>query len=108
MRQLALRVVARYLGDESAQSIADGMEYQGPGWHDGRSNMVYSRMPEGDSKSPECPLCRMDADPTITSVFKGKTYAFCATGEKAYFDEHLDVAERFLAEDAALATTQPR
>lgn len=99
---LALRVVARYLGDESAHAIADGMEYHGPGWHDGRSNMAYARMPEGDSKTPKCPLCGMDADPSITSVFKGKTYAFCSVGEKEYFDKHLDVAERFLAEDAAL------
>lgn len=105
---LALRVVARYLGDESAQAIADGMEYHGPGWHDGRSNMEYARMPEGDSKTPKCPLCRMDADPEITSVFKGKTYAFCAVSEKEYFDKHLDVAERFLAEDAEMAATKSR
>lgn len=105
---LALRVVARYLGDGSAQAIADGMEYHGPGWHDGRSNMAYARMPEGDSKTPKCPLCNMDADPRITSVFNGKTYAFCAVSEKEYFDKHLDVVERFLAEDAALASRQSR
>lgn len=105
---LALRVVARYLGDESAHAIAEGMEYHGPGWHDGRSNMAYARMPEGDSKTPKCPLCRADADPKITSVFHGATYAFCSVGEKEYFDKHLDVAERFLAEDAEMAATKPK
>jgi len=105
---LALRVVARYLGDESAHEIADGMEYQGPGWHDERSNVAYSRMPEGDSKTPKCPVCGMDADPKITSVLGGKTYAFCADSEKEYFDRHLDVAERFLAEDAQRPTATSR
>lgn len=105
---LALRVVARYLGDAAAQSIADGMEYQGPGWHDSRSNMDYARMPEGDSKHPKCPLCRMDADPRITSRFKGKTYAFCSVDEKQYFDNHRDVAERFLREDAEAAASGSR
>ncbi len=105
---LALRIVARYLGDESAQAIADGMEYQGPGWHDGRSNMAYARMPEGDSEAPRCPLCRMEADPAITSVFDGKTYAFCSVDEKKYFDDHPDVAARFLAEDAEMAAPGSR
>lgn len=103
---LALRVVARYLGDAAAQSIADGMEYQGPGWHDPRSNMAYARMPEGNSRHPKCPLCRMDADPTITSRFKGKEYAFCSVDEKEYFDKHRDVAERFFAEDAESAASR--
>lgn len=99
---LALRVVARYLGDESAQSIADGMEYQGPGWRDSRSNIAYAPMAGADNKAPRCPLCRMEADPAITSEFEGETYAFCSVDEKKYFDDHLEVAARFLAEDAAM------
>ncbi|MBK6922408.1 MAG: DJ-1/PfpI family protein [Deltaproteobacteria bacterium] len=105
---LALRVVARYLGESSARSIADGMEYQGPGWHDAASNGEYARMPDAGSAAPKCPLCWMDADPTLTSTLAGKTFAFCSPQEKQYFDEHVDVAERFLAEDAvAEASAQP-
>ena len=53
-------------------------------------------------------MCRMESDPEITSVFDGKTYAFCSVDEKKYFDDHPDVAARFLAEDAEMAAPGSR
>ena len=98
---LALRVVERYVGREIATQVAGGIEYQGKGWLNPDSNEAYATMPVLDDNHPLCPLCRMVGDRSIKSGYKGKTYYFCSEDEKAFFDKHLDVFERFLAEDAA-------
>ena len=99
---LALWVVERYVGRDIATQVADGMEYQGKGWLNPNSNEVYATMPEFNETHPVCPLCFMDGDRSIKTTYKGKTYYFCAPGEKDFFDKHLDVFDRFLAEDAAI------
>ena len=102
---LALRVVERYVGRDIAAQVADGMEYQGKGWLNPNSNDAYATMPEFNEAHPVCPLCFMDGDRSLKTTYKGKTYYFCAPSEKEFFDKHLDVFERFLAEDAS---RQPR
>lgn len=97
---LALRVVERYVGREDTRAIVDGMEYQGTGWLDPGSNAAYGRLPVSTAEAPVCPLCQMNADKSIHSEFKGTTYYFCSASEKTFFDEHPEVMERFLAEDA--------
>jgi putative intracellular protease/amidase/YHS domain-containing protein len=98
---LALRVVERYVGGEIAGQVADAIEHQGKGWLNPDSNETYAKMPVLDDSHPLCPLCLMVADRSIKSDYKGKTYYFCSEGEKEFFAKHLDVFERFLAEDAA-------
>jgi YHS domain-containing protein len=96
---LALRVVERYVGRDIAADVADGMEYQGKGWLNPDSNDAYTKLPDFNDEHPICPVCLSDGDRSIKSSHKGKTYYFCATGEKEFFEAHLDVFERFLAED---------
>ena len=98
---LALRVVERYVGRHMATQVADGIEYQGKGWLNPDSNAAYATMPAFNENHPICPVCLMDGDRSITTTYKGKTYYFCAPSEKEFFDKHLDVFERFLAEDAS-------
>lgn len=98
---LALRVVERYAGRAMTEAVVDGMEYQGTGWKDAQSNLAYAKLPVSSREHPVCPLCRMDADTTIHSDYRGTTYYFCSTGEKTFFDQHPAVIDRFLAEDAA-------
>jgi putative intracellular protease/amidase/YHS domain-containing protein len=105
---LALHVVERYVGRELAMQVADGIEYQGKGWLNPDANEAYATMPAFDEGHPVCPLCRMDVDRSIKTSYKGKDYYFCAFGEKEFFETHLDVFERFLAEDAALRAGSKR
>jgi putative intracellular protease/amidase/YHS domain-containing protein len=100
---LALRVVERYLGTESVIDLADGMEYQGTGWQNPDSNAVYAKMPEFDEAHPLCPLCLMEGDRSLKTNHKGKNFYFCSPDEKSFFDNHLEVYDRFAAEDAILA-----
>lgn len=97
---LSLRVVERYLGREAAREITNGIEYQGQGWLNPDSNEAYATMPVLDEAHPICPLCFMEGDRSIKTNYKGKTYYFCAEGEKKFFEKHPGVFERFLAEDA--------
>jgi len=101
---LALRVVERYVGREATLELADAMEYQGKGWENPNSNQVYAKMASFTEDHPLCPVCMSEADRSITTVYKGKTYYFCAQGEKEFFEKHTDVFDRFLAEDVALST----
>ncbi len=103
---LALRVVERYAGRAHVRGIVEAMEYQGSGWLDPMSNTEYARVMDTRNGHPVCPLCTMVADTAIRSVLQGKTYSFCAEEEKAFFDAHPEVMERFLAEDAARAPKQ--
>ena len=82
---LAMHVVERYFGREVAEATAYNLEYQGQGWKDGSSNVIYAQAVKG----PTCPVCGMEADPATAakSVYKGRTYYFCAmTDHKALFD----------------------
>jgi putative intracellular protease/amidase/YHS domain-containing protein len=98
---LALRVVQRYVGLDAASRVAEIIEYQGKGWLNPDSNEAFETMPALDGKRPLCPLCFMEGDPAIKVVHAGKTYYFCAESEKEFFESHLGVLDRFLAEDEA-------
>ena len=101
---LALRIVERYVGHDQTLQLADAMEYQGLGWLNPNSNAAYAKMPAFTEEHPLCPVCLQDADRQFNTSYKGKTYYFCAKGEKEYFEKHTEIFDRFLAEDAALVT----
>ena len=84
---LAFRVVERYFGRDVAEETAYNIEYQGRGWTNPDSNLVYTAPPRFTANERLCPVCGMDADPTITSVYKGKTYLFCMRDHKETFDK---------------------
>ena len=84
---LAFRVVERYFGRDVAEETAYNVEYQGRGWTNPDSNMVYTKRPRFSADKRLCPVCGMDGDPTITSVYKGKTYLFCMRDHKEAFDK---------------------
>jgi putative intracellular protease/amidase/YHS domain-containing protein len=89
---LALRVVERYYGRDTAQKTAYVMEYQGQGWMNPESNQIYASAPVSTAEHPLCPVCGMDVDPSTApkSVFQGKTYYFCAQDDKETFDASPD------------------
>jgi putative intracellular protease/amidase/YHS domain-containing protein len=84
---LAFRVVERYFGREVAEETAYNIEYQGRGWTDPDSNLVYAKPRPVAADKRLCPVCGMDGDPTIISVYKGKTYLFCMRDHKETFDK---------------------
>jgi putative intracellular protease/amidase/YHS domain-containing protein len=84
---LALRVVERYYGRERAEQTANMMEYQGEGWLDPNSNQAYAKARVSTDEHPVCPVCEMDGDPSIKSVYKGKKYYFCSPDHKEMFDK---------------------
>jgi putative intracellular protease/amidase/YHS domain-containing protein len=84
---LALRVVERYYGREQAERTADMMEYQGQGWLNAESNQAYAKLSVSTAEHPLCPICSMDVDPELKSVYKGKTYYFCSPNHKEMFDK---------------------
>ena len=87
---LALRVVERYYGRERAERTADMMEYQGKGWLDPNSNQSYAKARVSTDEHPVCPVCEMDGDPSIKSVYKAKNYYFCSPDHKEMFDKAPD------------------
>lgn len=97
---LALRVVQRYLGTESAMEIAKGIEYHGKGWQNPDSNEVFAKFAETNEQHPICPLCQMEGLKSLKTTHAGKNYYFCHESEKEFFDKHLHVVDRFLKEDA--------
>ena len=83
---LAFHVVERYYGREVAERTAYLMEYQGRGWLDASSNQVYAKAPVSTDEHPRCPVCGMDGDRSLKSVYKGRTYYFCLSHHKEMFD----------------------
>lgn len=84
---LALHIVERYYGRERAQGTADMMEYQGQGWLNPNSNQAYAKARISTDEHPVCPVCSMDADFTLKSVYQGKSYYFCSQNHKEMFDK---------------------
>jgi putative intracellular protease/amidase/YHS domain-containing protein len=87
---LALRVVERYYGRQQAERTADIMEYQGQGWLNPDSNQAYAKARVSTEAHPVCPVCSMDVDHQVRSVYKGKTYYFCSQGHKELFEKAPD------------------
>ena len=85
---LALRVVERYYGRETARKTADAMEYQGQGWLDASSNAVYAHPPTAAAGRAICPVCWMEVDPASApqSVYRRASYFFCSEQHKQRFD----------------------
>ena len=85
---LALHVVERYFGRDTATAAAYYLEYQGQGWTDPNSNSVYAHERQSTDAQPLCPVCNMDVDLATApkSNYSGKTYYFCMDSHKALFD----------------------
>jgi transcriptional regulator GlxA family with amidase domain/YHS domain-containing protein len=85
---LALHIVARYYGPQTARQTAYYMEYQGQGWSRSDSNMLYAKPPPAQTGVSLCPVCWMDVDPAKSpaSSYKGKTYYFCTPDHKKRFE----------------------
>lgn len=98
---LSLRVIQRYLGSEAAIQLADGIEYQGQGWTKPDGNEAFAKIPDLRGGTNICPLCQMESDRNLKSEYRGKTYTFCSQDEKDFFDNHLQVVDRFLAEESS-------
>jgi putative intracellular protease/amidase/YHS domain-containing protein len=85
---LALHVVERYFGRETARQTADYMEYQGQGWLDANANAAYRAHRVAAPGQALCAVCEMDVDPRQAprSSWQGTTYYFCMPEHKAAFD----------------------
>lgn len=85
---LALHIVARYFGTQTAQSTAYYMEYLSQGWSDTDSNLAYAKPPAPRAGGALCAVCWMDVDPknAPSSTYNGKTYYFCMPDHKKRFD----------------------
>ena len=83
---LALRVVERYFGRDIASQTADVLEYQGQGWLNPSSNAEYAGPVRQSANHPVCPVCGMEVDRSLSSIYKGKTYYFCVREHKQIFD----------------------
>jgi transcriptional regulator GlxA family with amidase domain len=85
---LALRVVERYFGRPVARNTADALEYQGQGWLDPASNLVYARRRRSTAAHPLCAVCDMEVAKTaaLSSVYRGRSYYFCMDAHKSMFD----------------------
>jgi putative intracellular protease/amidase/YHS domain-containing protein len=84
---LAMHVLERYYGRDSALQTALQLEYQGKGWMDasGADNAYYAKPLAG----LVCPVCGMavDTHSSLKSDFNGRTYYFCTTSHKVLFDK---------------------
>jgi putative intracellular protease/amidase/YHS domain-containing protein len=84
---LALRVVERYFGRDTAKQTALYLEYQGTGWMHPESNARYTLKPERDAAHPICPVCeiQVSAKSEFTWVYEGNRYFFCSQWCKDHF-----------------------
>jgi transcriptional regulator GlxA family with amidase domain/YHS domain-containing protein len=75
---LALHVVARYCGKETARLTAYDMEYQSNSWMTA-DNGAYLKAPLAQAGDAICPVCWMEVDPKTspTVSYKGATYYLC-------------------------------
>lgn len=85
---LAIRVVQRYFGNQTARQVAYDMEYQGLGWTDPNSNNVYAKLRDSIDNHSLCVVCSMAIDPKSapTTTYLGKLYYFCSADHKGQFD----------------------
>lgn len=93
---LALHVVARYCGKETARLTAYDMEYQSNSWMTA-NNAAYLKAPIARAGNAVCPVCWMDVDPKTspTLSYKEATYYFCMPEHEKVF---ASAPERFLAQ----------
>jgi putative intracellular protease/amidase/YHS domain-containing protein len=83
---LALHVVERYFGRQTATETAFNEEYQSKGWlHPEASSEFAHFYIKGQ---PMCPVCGMTVNVSTApkSVYKGETYYCCMAAHKRIFD----------------------
>lgn len=85
---LALHVVERYFGRKVAEDTATALEYQGQGWKNPNSNVVFAKKPVSTDAHPLCPVCEMEVDKKTSpkTVYRGRSYYFCMEEDKQRFD----------------------
>jgi transcriptional regulator GlxA family with amidase domain/YHS domain-containing protein len=83
---LALHVVARYYGEESARQTAYDMEYLSDSWLNG-NNAAYEKPQLARAGDAICPVCWMEVDPKNAPMlaFHGTNYYFCSPGHERMF-----------------------
>ncbi|MGC1758279.1 MAG: DJ-1/PfpI family protein [Candidatus Cybelea sp.] len=83
---LALHVVARYCGKETARLTAYDMEYQSNSWMTA-NNTAYLKAPIAQAGDAICPVCWMEVDPkkSPTLSYRGATYYFCMPEHEKIF-----------------------
>ena len=84
---LALRVVERYFGRETAKQTAAYLEYQGTGWMHPESNASFAQRAVSTDAHPVCPVCEMSLSQKtdLKAEYEGKTYYFCSQWCKDHF-----------------------
>lgn len=83
---LALHVVARYCGKETARLTAYDMEYQSNSWMTA-NNAAYLKAPIAQAGDAICPVCWMEVDPKNSPrlSYKDATYYFCMPDHEKIF-----------------------
>lgn len=83
---LALHVVARYFGKETARLTAYDMEYQSNSWMTA-NNAAYLKAPIAHAGDAICPICWMEVDPKNSPrlSYKDATYYFCMPEHEKLF-----------------------
>lgn len=83
---LALHVVERYCGRQTATDTAFNEEYQSKGWLHPEASSEYAHF--YIKGKPMCPVCGMSVNVATAekSVYRGDTYYFCMTTHKQVFD----------------------
>lgn len=91
---LALHIVERYFGRQTAENTATSLEYQGQGWKDPASNVAFAKKPVSTEEHPICPVCEMEVDKatSIKEVFRGKNVYLCSESDHQRFNQ---TPERF-------------
>ena len=83
---LALHVVARYYGKDSAQQTAYDMEYLSESWSDG-DNRRYAKPPVAKAGFAVCPVCWMEIErmQSLELTYAGLRYYFCMPAHRQLF-----------------------